>query len=88
MGEKSVVVGAGDTVLVPPRTVHAFGALAGSDADVLIVLAPSVPRSSYFRLLERVHRGEAQRQELLASQEHYDTYFVTSDVWRELRHDH
>ena len=85
LGEEVVTAEAGDTVLVPPETVHAFGALAGCDADVLIVLAPSAARATYFRLLERVHQGLVHPRELLASQELHDTYFAASDVWRDLR---
>jgi len=43
-----VVAGEGDLVAVPPRTVHAFGAVAGRDAE-LLVLTPTVERFDLFR---------------------------------------
>ena len=46
--DELVVAGQGDLVAVPPRTVHAFGAPAGQDAE-LLVLTPTVERFDLFR---------------------------------------
>ena len=54
-------------------------------ADFLIVQAPGLPRFGYFRLIERLRRGEATLEELLASQEFYDNHFLDSPVWRTAR---
>lgn len=48
VGHEVVRAGAGDFLVVPAGTVHAFGATAGSDADVL-VLTPTVERFDMFR---------------------------------------
>jgi hypothetical protein len=59
--------------------------------DFLIVQAPGLERFGYFRLIERLSRGEATLEELLASQELYDNHFLESSVWqaaRELAHRH
>ena len=84
-GEEVVTAEAGDTLVVPPHTVHAFAAAPGSAADVLIVITPGVERFAYFRLLDRVRRGVADPRDLLAVQERFDTHFVGSDPWRRTR---
>ncbi|MGV9269826.1 cupin domain-containing protein, partial [Kitasatospora sp. NPDC003701] len=38
--DKVEVLGAGDFLLVPPHTPHAFAAAPGSEADVLFVFTP------------------------------------------------
>lgn len=76
---------AGDILLVPPRVPHAFGATAGSDADVLFVFTPGIGRFDYYRLLDRVHRGLASPQEIGDSQERFDNHYVDSPAWRRAR---
>ncbi|KAA9153269.1 cupin domain-containing protein [Amycolatopsis acidicola] len=85
LGEEIVTAREGDLLFVPPRTVHAFGAAPGSGADVLIAFTPGVERFGYFRLLDRVRRGDAAPDDVLAAQERYDNHFVDSIVWREAR---
>jgi hypothetical protein len=75
----------GDLVVVPPNMAHAFATAPGNAADFLIVLAPGLERFGYFRLVERLSRGEAQLSELLASQELYDNHFLESPAWRAAR---
>src|SRR4051794_24906703 len=59
-GSRVLTLGAGDFLVVPPRTPHAFAAPSGQPADVLIVFAPGMAdRFGYFRLAARVLRGEA-----------------------------
>lgn len=84
-GDRMVEAGAGDLVVVPPGMHHAFGAAAGAGLDVLIVITPGVERFEYFRLLERLSRGAATYQELLAVQEQYDSWSVDSPVWTAAR---
>ena len=48
VGDDVVTAATGDLVAVPPHTVHAFGALAGRDAE-LLVLTPTVERFDLFR---------------------------------------
>ena len=80
-GDRIVTVGAGGSVLVPRRMPHAFGAAPGSAARILIALVPGVRRFEYFRLLERISRGESDFAELAASQEEYDNHFVDAPAW-------
>ncbi|CAM5611221.1 cupin [Streptomyces spiroverticillatus] len=73
---------AGDFLLVPPHTPHAFAAAPGCEADVLFVFTPGMPRFDYLRLLNRVVRGEASPEEIKNSSELYDNHYVDSPVWR------
>jgi len=72
-------------VVVPPNMAHAFGAAPGHAADCLILIAPGLERFGYFRLLERLSKGEATLADLMASQELYDNHFLDSSVWRAAR---
>ncbi len=67
------VLEAGDLLVVPPGTTHAFAAAPGRTADVLFVFAPGRERFEYYRLLDRLHRGEGSWSELDATQERFDT---------------
>jgi quercetin dioxygenase-like cupin family protein len=84
-GSQVITAGKGDLVVVPPNMAHAFATTAGHSADFLIVLAPGLERFGYFRLVERLSRGEATLEELLASQELYDNHFLESAVWQAAR---
>jgi hypothetical protein len=84
-GEEVVTVRTGDMLFVPPQTTHAFGATARSGADFLIVFTPGVERFEYFRMIDRIRRGEAAPAEILATQERYDNHFVDSAAWRAAR---
>ncbi|MER6998413.1 cupin domain-containing protein [Streptomyces sp. NPDC000410] len=83
VGEELTVLEAGDFLLVPPNTAHAFAAAPGAEADVLFVFTPGMARFDYLRLLGRVMRGEASPQEIKDSSELYDNHYVDSPVWRE-----
>ncbi|MFI9329334.1 cupin domain-containing protein [Kitasatospora sp. NPDC052868] len=80
--DKVEILGSGDFLLVPPHTPHAFAAAPGSEADVLFVFTPGMPRFDYLRLLGRVMRGEASPQEIKDSSEQYDNHYVDSPIWR------
>ncbi|GGP61220.1 cupin domain-containing protein [Streptomyces abikoensis] len=81
VGEEVKVLEAGDFLLVPPRTHHAFAAAPGCEADVLITFTPGMARFAYMRLLERVMRGEASPREIKESSERFDNHYVDSPVW-------
>ncbi|GGL96335.1 cupin [Streptomyces fumigatiscleroticus] len=81
-GEEIVTAGPGDLVVVPPRMPHAFAAVPGSDADILIVITPGVERFEYFRHLQRIRLGEATPESLLEVQELYDNHFLESPAWQ------
>ena len=84
-GSQVITAGKGDLVIVPPDMAHAFATASGHSADFLIVQAPGLPRFGYFRLVERLSRGEATLEELLASQDLYDNHFLDSLAWRAAR---
>ncbi|HCI79528.1 MAG TPA: cupin [Ktedonobacter sp.] len=84
-GSQVFTAGKGDLVVVPPTMAHAFATTPGHCADFLIIQAPGLPRFGYFRLVERLRRGEAQLSELLASQELYDNHFLESPIWQTAR---
>jgi len=81
VGEELHVLHTGDALFVPPHTPHAFAPAAGRDADFLVVITPGRPRFGYYRLLDRVHRGEAGWQDVHRTQDHYDNHYVDSPVW-------
>jgi quercetin dioxygenase-like cupin family protein len=75
------VLRAGDLLVVPPDVAHAFEAAPGHHAEVLFVLAPARERAEYYRLLDRVHRGQGDWAEVGASQDRFDNHYVDSPVW-------
>ncbi|WP_410661416.1 cupin domain-containing protein [Amycolatopsis sp. lyj-112] len=75
----------GDFLAVPPRVPHAFGPADDSDADVLVTFTPGMDRFDYYRLLDRVARGEADPKEIAASSKQYDNHYVDSPIWRAAR---
>jgi quercetin dioxygenase-like cupin family protein len=81
-GSQVITAGKGDLIAIPPDMAHAFATTPDHSADFLIVQAPGLERFGYFRLVERLSRGEATLEELLASQELYDNHFLESPVWR------
>jgi len=85
-GRRVLNAAEGDVIVVPPNQVHAFGTPDEGSAEILIVQAPGLERFEYFRLVERLMKGEATVQDLMATQERYDNHFVDSPEW-EARHD-
>ena len=84
MNQDVVVMTAGDYLLVPAGVVHAWGTVAESGADVLIVKAPGENRFGYFRFGDRIRRGAADPAEVLATRANFDNHFTTSPVWTRL----
>ncbi|MBC7373605.1 MAG: cupin domain-containing protein [Frankiales bacterium] len=72
----------GDLLVVPAGVPHAFAPTSGSDADVLVVSTPGTARFDYYRLLDRLHRGQATGQDITDSQERFDNHYVTSATWQ------
>lgn len=85
LDEDVVTLERGDFLVVPPQVPHAFGALKGADADVLFVFTPGLGRFDYYRLLDRVQRGEASPQEIRDSQDRFDNHYVDSPAWKAAR---
>ncbi|GAA1259875.1 cupin domain-containing protein [Kitasatospora nipponensis] len=85
VGEDVVTAHSGDLLVVPPHLPHAFAAAPSSGADLLIVITPGVERFEYFRTLDRLQRGEATLEELLARQDRFDNHFLDAPIWREAR---
>ncbi|MFJ9924340.1 cupin domain-containing protein [Streptomyces rubiginosohelvolus] len=82
LGDKVVTLGQGDFLTVPPRVPHAFAPAPGGEAEMLVVFTPGMVRFDYYRLLERVHRGEATVQEIKDSSEQFDNHYFESPVWQ------
>ncbi|MEV6050559.1 cupin domain-containing protein [Streptomyces sp. NPDC052107] len=80
-GEDVVTAERGDLVIVPPGRPHAFAAVPGADADLLIVITPGVERFEYFRHLQRIRLGEATPESILEVQDLYDNHFLKSEAW-------
>ncbi|WP_228001533.1 cupin domain-containing protein [Nocardia australiensis] len=80
-GDEIVTVGAGGSIVVPRLMPHAFGATPNSSARILIALMPAVERFGYFRLLDRLARGDATFEDLVASQDKFDNHFVDAPTW-------
>lgn len=81
-GEQVLTLDEGDFLMVPRGMPHAFEAVDGVAADVLILFTPAIPqRFEYFRLGERVVKGQASPQEILASQDRFDNHFIDSPHW-------
>lgn len=79
--DEIVTLTEGDVLVVEPSTVHALAPTGGGDVEMFVVTAPPADRFAYYRLLDRIGRGEAGPQELTASQERFDSYFVDSPAW-------
>lgn len=85
-GDRVVTLDKGDFLVIPKFMPHAFAAASGSIADVLVVFAPGMQdRFEYFRLGDRVMKGQASLQEILDTQERFDNHFLDSPIWRRAR---
>ncbi|WP_331766530.1 cupin domain-containing protein [Embleya sp. NBC_00896] len=82
LGEEIVTLETGDFLVVPPTVPHAFAPAPDTEAKMLVVFTPGMDRFDYYRLLERVHKGEADIAELRATSERFDNHYVDSPVWR------
>ena len=85
VGDEITVLETGDLLVVPPGTTHAFAAAPGRTADVLFVFAPGRERFEYYRLLDRLHRGEGSWDELGATQDRFDNHYAESTAWQAAR---
>ncbi|WP_027344691.1 cupin domain-containing protein [Hamadaea tsunoensis] len=81
VGEELRTLHKGDALFVAPNTTHAFAPAPGHDADFLVVITPGKPRFDYYRLLDRVHNGEATWQQVGETQDLYDNHYAESPVW-------
>ncbi|MBV9134440.1 MAG: hypothetical protein JO318_17175, partial [Chloroflexi bacterium] len=75
---EGITATSGDFVVVPAHTMHAFCTPDHAGVDMLFLM-PGAERFEYFRLADRVRRGEASPQEILATQDVCDNYFEPSE---------
>src|SRR5215470_9864992 len=59
-GQQVLTLGAGDYLLVPPGSLHAFATPNDTGVDLLFLM-PGVARFEYVRLGDRIARGQAAR---------------------------
>jgi mannose-6-phosphate isomerase-like protein (cupin superfamily) len=85
VGDRLVVAGAGDFVVVPPGTAHAFAAAPGQTATLLVAVTPGIERFELFRRIARAATGRQPLGTLGHDQSVYDTYADDSHVWRVAR---
>ncbi|GGQ20190.1 cupin domain-containing protein [Streptomyces mutabilis] len=81
VNDEILILGKGDFLTVPPTVPHAFAPVPGSEAELLVVFTPGLHRFDYYRLLERVHQGEATAQDIRDSSQQYDNHYFDSPVW-------
>lgn len=81
VGDEVLTLEAGDFVAVPPGVKHAFAPAAGHTASVLVGFTPGMGRFDYYRLLGRVHAGEATVQDIKDSSPTYDNHYAESAAW-------
>jgi mannose-6-phosphate isomerase-like protein (cupin superfamily) len=81
-GEEILTLHRGDLLVIPPHLPHAFAPAPGREADILVTFTPGIARFDYYRLLERVYRGEAEPAEIAASSEQFDNHYFDSETWR------
>jgi quercetin dioxygenase-like cupin family protein len=80
-GDRISAAHAGDLVVVPPGTPHAFGALPSGPASLLAVISPGIDRFQYFRHLAAVANGEIPHLPADVPAR-YDSQLVDSAAWR------
>ncbi|HEX2285326.1 MAG TPA: cupin domain-containing protein [Mycobacterium sp.] len=81
-GDRVITLDEGDFLMVPSNMPHAFATPDGVGADLLILFTPAIAeRFEYFRLGERVLKGQAVPQEILMSQDRFDNHFIDSPHW-------
>lgn len=82
VGDEVLTLEKGDFLTVPPTVPHAFAPAPGATGDMLVVFTPGLHRFDYYRLLERVNRGEATVQDIKDSSRQYDNHYFASPAWQ------
>lgn len=86
VGEEIITLAEGDVLIVEPPTVHALTPAGGADAAMFVITTPPCDRFAYYRLLDRIQRGDAEPESLTAAQDRFDSHFVDSLVWSSRPH--
>jgi quercetin dioxygenase-like cupin family protein len=84
VGDELMEAGAGDLVVIPPGVTHAFAAVPGRDAELLVAVTPGIERFSLFRRIASVRAG-CEHADTLADQSQYDTHPDRSAIWEQAR---
>lgn len=85
VADNVVTAHAGDLLVVPPGSAHAFAAHHDSTAEALIIATPGIERFDYFRHVVRRRAGSEPPEVLLGMQDRFDTHFLDSPVWQRAR---
>lgn len=83
LDDQILTLGKGDFLTVPPTVPHAFAPAPDSEAEMLIVFTPGMDRFDYYRLLERVYKGEASVQDIRDSSQQFDNHYYDSPLWQQ-----
>ena len=86
-GANVITARAGDLLVIPPGTVHAFAAHRGYTAEALVIATPGIERFDYFRHVVRRREGAEPPEILAGLQDRFDTHFADSNVWQRARAD-
>lgn len=84
-GTDVITARAGDLLVIPPGTVHAFAAHRGCTAEALVIATPGIERFDYFRHVVRRREGAEPPEILAGLQDRFDTHFADSSVWQRAR---
>ena len=85
VGDDVVAARAGDLLVVPPGTAHAFAARRGSTAEALVIATPGIERFDYFHHVVRRREGTEPPEVLAGLQDRFDTHFLDSPAWQRAR---
>lgn len=87
-GDEVLHAAEGDLVVVPPGIDHAFGAAAGSDGELLVMVTPGIERFAFFAAVHAVATGQADPSVLAESDRRYDNHAASplaTEGWRSSR---
>ena len=85
IGEEIVLAARGDLAVVPPGVTHAFAAVPGDEAEVLVAVTPGIERFDLFRAFTAPIAAFAPPRPPVLDGSAFDTYPDDSAVWQRAR---